>query len=79
MVLSFLGGGKISSRWLTSVDKSTFVTYALFFFFFLLFYLLLQVKKRRREAKGERGDFRWGLEIVAETGVDWNFFLSHFP
>lgn len=74
MVLSFLGGGKISSRWLTSVDKSTFVTYALFFFFFLLFYLLLQVKKRRREAKGERG-----LEIVEETGVDWNFFLSHFP
>lgn len=74
MVLSLLGG-KISSRWLTSVDKSTFVTYGLFLFFF---YLLLQVKKRRREVEGERGDFRGGLrKMVEETGVDWNF-LSFF-
>lgn len=74
MVLSLLGG-KISSRWLTSVDKSTFVTYGLFLFFF---YLLLQVKKRRREVEGERGDFRRGFEENGRgngSRLEFSFFL----
>lgn len=67
---SIVSGGKIGSRWLTSVDKSTFLTYALFPPLYLPL-SPLQVKKRRGQVEGERGDFRWGLEIV--KGLEFSF------